>query len=84
MPMVADKPLNEKLFFNMKDCFTGTILKKERHKVYSKASKFYQQIYFKLLVKSGEELLKFFVYSNYVSSTIFQAINQGKFSNQKV
>lgn len=61
---------------NKQEYLLGTIVKSQKQKVYQKNSEFYQQINYKLQVKSVEKTHIFFVYANIVSQQIFTVIQQ--------
>jgi len=66
-----------------KELFTGFIAKRQRQKVYHKNSEFYQQINYKLVVKSCEEELTVFAYANMLTKPIFSTIEQGTYLAKK-
>lgn len=64
---------------NQPEHLLGTIIKKQKKKVYQKNSEFYQQVNYKLLVKNIEEQYTFFAYANVLTKQIFTIIQQGTY-----
>jgi hypothetical protein len=64
---------------------TGKILSKEKRKVYDKESDFYGNDYYRLKITNEEKRKEvfLFIYSNLVSSEIFQVIEQSNYVDKR-
>ena len=66
-----------------KHYFTGYITNRQPKKVYTKSSPFYQQLNYKLTVKSGAESHQLLVYTNLITPAICQTITTGNYLEKR-